>query len=235
MDRLNIVVGVISSGWSGVRSWMDGNEDRFMPGLMIGNVQEGTIERLRTLIALDSLKVLGEITAQYRGIPADDERLDPLYALAHELDVPVHIHVLGLGGSEDFPVHLGNPLRLAPVLGKYPGLRVYLENSGWPFLEEVTSLMYQYPSVYGDISTILHLTPKSVARAYLAGLVANGLAKRIMFGSDQMSWPEVIGESLEVIQNADFLTLEQKADILYNNAARFFRFSDQQIEAHQSR
>jgi predicted TIM-barrel fold metal-dependent hydrolase len=102
-----------------------------------------------------------------------------------------------IGGSADFPIHLGNPLQLAKVLRKYPGLRIYIENASWPFLEEVTSLMYQYPSVYVDISTILHLTPRNVAYAYLKGLVDNGLGKRVMYGSDQMIWPEVIGENIE--------------------------------------
>ena len=119
-----------------------------------------------------------------------------------------------------------------PVLRKYPGLRVYLENAGWPFLEEVTSLMYQYASVYADLSTILHLTPRPVALRYLRGLMENGLGKRIMFGSDQMVWPEVIDVAVDAIQSADFLTPEEKADIFYNNAARFLRLSEEEIARH---
>ena len=53
-----------------------------------------------------------------------------------------------------------------------------------------------------------------------------------MFGSDQMVWPEVIGENIEMIEAAEFLSEEQKRDILYNNAARFLRLSDEQIAAH---
>ena len=44
-----------------------------------------------------------------------------------------------------------------------------------------------------------------------------------MFGSDQMRWPEKIGEGIEAIQQAPFLTAEQKRDIFYNNAVRFLR------------
>ena len=53
-----------------------------------------------------------------------------------------------------------------------------------------------------------------------------------MYGSDQMIWPEVIGETIEAIEAADFLTEEQKRDILYNNAARFLRLSEEQIADH---
>ena len=53
-----------------------------------------------------------------------------------------------------------------------------------------------------------------------------------MYGSDQMIWPEVIGETIEAIEDADFLTEEQKRDILYHNAARFLRLTDEQIATH---
>jgi len=54
-------------------------------------------------------------------------------------------------------------------------------------------------------------------------LVRAGLGKRVMFGSDQMRWPEKIGEAIEAIEQAPFLTQEQKRDILYHNAVRFLR------------
>ena len=57
--------------------------------------------------------------------------------------------------------------------------------------------------------------------------------KRIMFGSDQGEWPGVIGPAIDIIDEAPFLTKEQKADIFYNNAARFLRLSDEEIEAHR--
>jgi len=53
-----------------------------------------------------------------------------------------------------------------------------------------------------------------------------------MFGSDQMTWPDAIGMAVEAIERANFLTEEQKRDILYNNAARFLRLSPEQIARH---
>lgn len=66
-------------------------------------------------------------------------------------------------------------------------------------------------------------------------LMRAGLGKRIMFGSDQMVWPETISMALEAIQSADFLSAEQKADIFYNNAARFLRLSEEEIARHYGR
>lgn len=232
MNKHNVVLAVVSGALPDLDHWTKGRENRFFPGLLMWRPEEQDVEEIRSLIQRGEIEVLGELAFQYEGIAIDDPSVDPLFALAHELDVPVHVHVEGLGGTPDFPVHLGNPMRIAVVLRKYPGLRIYLENAGWPFLEEVTSLMYQYPSVYADISTILHLTPKEVAYRYLEKLIENGLGKRIMFGSDQMIWPEVIGENIEAIKSADFLSHDQKRDILYNNAARFLRLSEEQIAAH---
>jgi hypothetical protein len=47
-----------------------------------------------------------------------------------------------------------------------------------------------------------------------------------MYGSDQMIWPDAVGLSIETIEEADFLTEEQKKDIFYNNAARFLRLEE---------
>jgi predicted TIM-barrel fold metal-dependent hydrolase len=44
-----------------------------------------------------------------------------------------------------------------------------------------------------------------------------------MFGTDQLEWPKLMAYSISIIQNADYLSPEQKRDILYNNAARFLR------------
>jgi len=235
MAEYNVVLAVVSGERDTVLEWTYESRDSFITGILIGRPDDIGYADLRELFESGRVQVLGELTLQYESIPIDDPSVDPMLSLAHELDVPVHVHIAGLGGSSDFPIHLGNPLRLSKVLRKYPGLRIYIENASWPFLEEVTSLMYQYPSVYVDVSTILHLIPRTVAYAYLKGLVDNGLGKRVMYGSDQMIWPEVIGENIEAIEAADFLTEEQKRDILYNNAARFLRLSEEQIAAHHGR
>ncbi len=176
---------------------------------------------------------MGEIGVQYDGMAPNSKELEPYFSLAEEFDVPVLIHCEGIGGGDQrFNLSAGNPLLLEEVLVRHPNLRIYIENAGWPFLEEVTSLMYRYPNVYVDFSTILWLAPEQTAYKYLKGLIDNGLEKRIMYGSDQMEWPESIGIGIERIAKADFLSKKQKRDIFYNNAARFLRLSSQEIEAH---
>ncbi len=85
------------------------------------------------------------------------------------------------------------------------------------------AMMYQYPQLYGDLSTITWVIPRTAFYDYLDALVKAGLGKRLMFGSDQMRWPEMIEKGIQAIEEADFLTAQQKRDILYNNAERFLQ------------
>jgi hypothetical protein len=41
-----------------------------------------------------------------------------------------------------------------------------------------------------------------------------------------MNWPEALPRAIEAIETADFLSQEQKRDILYNNAVRFLRLDN---------
>ena len=50
-----------------------------------------------------------------------------------------------------------------------------------------------------------------------------------------MVWPELIEISIAIIEEAPFLNETQKRDILYNNAARFLRLSEEEIAQHHGR
>jgi hypothetical protein len=172
---------------------------------------------------------MGEITAQYAGIALNDPKLEPYFALAEELDIPVQLHT-GFGppmspymGDPNFRMRYGNPLLLEDVLVKHPRLRVYIAHGGYPYLEETIALMLMYRQVYVDISAINWLLIPEEFHAYLQRLVQARLGKRIMFGTDQMIWPETVGMSIDAIESALFLSEEQKQDIFFNNAATFLR------------
>jgi predicted TIM-barrel fold metal-dependent hydrolase len=85
--------------------------------------------------------------------------------------------------------------------------------------------MQMYPQVYMDVGTIWLAASfnKEAIDEWFREMLKNGLGKRIMFGTDQMRWPETIGMAIEVIESTTSLTETQRRDILYNNAARFLR------------
>ena len=74
--------------------------------------------------------------------------------------------------------------------------------------------------------------PRAGFHDYLRRIVEAGFGTRVMFGSDQMVWPEVVESAILSIEEAPFLTADQKRDILYNNAARFLKLSDEEKARH---
>ena len=84
-------------------------------------------------------------------------------------------------------------------------------------------LLYAHPQVYVDLGVISWILPRKEFHMYLRRLVEAGFGKRVMFGSDQMLWPQGLRIAIQAVETADFLTPAQKRDIFYNNAARFLR------------
>lgn len=99
-------------------------------------------------------------------------------------------------------------------------------HAGEPWRQDTLAMLSMYPQLYVDIGAVVWLTPKPAFHALLRELIAHGLGRRIMFGTDEMAWPDAIGLAIQNVDSADFLTAEQKADIFYNNAMRFFRNAD---------
>lgn len=246
MTSYNVVKAVTSGPQ--IDEWKAAAPDRIMAGLAVGSVfgdgftADTNTGTLRSLLSDKRYEVIGEFAPQYDGMRPGDAQLDPYFAVAEELDIPIGIHVgLGppgaayLGGIPNYRMGLSNPLLLEEVLLKYPKLRLYVMHAGWPMLDQMIGLLYAHPQVYVDVSNINWYVPRSEFHAYLQRLVEAGFAKRIMFGSDQMLWPEAVGWGVEAIEAAGFLTAEQKRDIFYNNAARFLRLTEEQIAAHHGK
>ena len=228
MDRYNIVKGFVSGlDLENVRKWVAADNERFIPAPFVLKPGQHDLRRLLQEYEAGRLEGLGEIATQLSGVAPNDPALEPYFALAEELDVPVLIHTAGIGPyMPTFRSTAGSPLLLEDVLIRHPRLRLYVENAGYPFRDEMIAMMTQYPQLYADVSTITWVIPRSAFYDHLEGLVRAGLEKRLMFGSDQMRWPQKIGEGINAIREAPFLTDEQKRDILFNNAARFLRLDE---------
>lgn len=223
MDEYNIVKGFLSDlDQEQLYKWKEAAPERFIISPFILDPSKASVDQIRKELETKRLAGMGEIAAQLMGIPPNDPSLEPYFALAEEFEVPVLIHMEGIGPPiPSFRSSSGSPLFLEEVLVKHPKMKIFIENSGYPYLDEMIALMYQYPQLYGDVSTITWIIPRSAFYDYLKRLIEAGLEKRLMFGSDQMRWPEMIGEGIRSIEEAEFLTEEQKRDILYNNAAGF--------------
>jgi uncharacterized protein len=236
------MVGVLTGSPERVAVWREAAPGRFIPALEFSPTARGAItpDSVRRLVASGAVAVFGEVENQYAGIAPDDERMLPYWALAAELDIPVGIHIgAGPPGAAAMRPHyraqLSSALSLEPVLARHPRLRVYIMHAGWPLLDDLLAMLYTHPQVHVDISYIVYALPRAEFYRYLRTIVEAGFSDRVMFGSDQMVWPGVIERSIAVIEVAPFLSEQQKRDILYNNAARFLRFSEEEIARHHGR
>jgi uncharacterized protein len=233
LKRFNIVKAVAGGPREHVLRWIAADPDRIIGGTILGqkfSLPDTSV--LREDFRAGHLGVLGELGLIYAGLSPNDPQLEPYWALAEELDIPVGLHT-GVGPPNTpyqccpkFRTSLGNPTHLEEVLNRHPKLRIYLMHAGFPFLQETWAIMHVYPQVYVDLAAIDWLLPREEFHEYLRALIRAGFGKRLMFGSDQMVWPEGIGMAIQGIESANFLTEEQKRDIFYNNAVRFLRLDN---------
>jgi len=217
--------------------------DRIIPGLSFSFFNKSlTLEKVRSELASGKYKVFGEVAIQYNGVSPSDSIFDPYAQIAEELDIPMGIHV-GTGppgaaylpGLQNYRGRLHSPLEVEELLMKHPKLRIYLMHAGYPMIDDLLAVMWTHPQVYVDVGIICYGIPRPAFHSYLKRIVEAGFIKRVMFGSDQMNWPGTIEVGIEAINSADFLSEEQKRDILYNNAARFLRLSQEEIDRHHGK
>jgi predicted TIM-barrel fold metal-dependent hydrolase len=85
-----------------------------------------------------------------------------------------------------------------------------------------------------DTSVSDWILPESELHAFLESVIDAGFGDRIMFGSDQLVWPQTIGIGIRWSVCAPLLRPEQKEEILFIKAARFLRLTPQEISLHKS-
>ncbi|HEX8360806.1 MAG TPA: amidohydrolase family protein [Longimicrobium sp.] len=237
----NIVMAVATGTAERVRRWRHASGGRIIPATDFDTAVTRSPDALRRRVRDDSIAVFAEITAQYDGVTLDDPRLEPYFALAEALDIPVGVH-LGEGpaggsyvmGGSPYRVRLGSPFQLEEVLVRHPRLRVYVMHYASPLVDEMIAMLYSHPQLYIDIAQNNWGFPRAHFYSQLRRLIDAGFAKRIMWGSDQMIWPGAIPLAIETISQAPFLSESQKRDIFYNNAARFLRLTQEEVARHHA-
>jgi predicted TIM-barrel fold metal-dependent hydrolase len=231
MKKYNIVKALVSTDYEAVLRWKAAASDNIVVSYGFDNPATVNLEFLRKEHAAGRLQSLGEVGVQYEGLAPNDPKMEPIYALAEELDIPLGIHIglskpgVAYDDSPKYRAALSNPMVLEEVLLRHPKLRLYVMHAGWPMLDQMIALMWAHPQVYVDVAVIDWALPRAEFHSYLRRLVEAGFGQRIMFGSDQMVWPDAIGRAIEGVESAAFLSTQQKRDIFYNNAARFLRLN----------
>ena len=241
MKERNVVLGIVSgSSVAAAESWKAAAPDRILTGIGLHDPSRFMKpEQLDRLFRDKRLDAFGEVAPQYAGYSPSDPGFDPYWSVAAQHAVPVGIHT---GGGPpgtpytccpNFRLTLGDPLLLEDLLVKYPTLKVYVMHAGGFFRDNALMLMTMYPQVYVDLGA-LSWTPIAgdMLEPFLREAKRRRLLDRVMFGSDQMRWPEAIALAIDRVNRLDFLTVDEKQDIFYDNAATFLGLSAATIARH---
>ena len=246
-DQRGVRKAVLTSYPHQLAVWAPQDPDRLIPSLWFPCVTQFVrdcfpgdellpdIDWLREELEAGRIVMLGEVVTELFGIFPDSPELEPYFSLADEFDIPFGLH-MGPGpawavtegpiyeGFPNFAINAGNPLRLEAVLRRHPNLRLYIMHAGWPMLDELLTILWHNPNVYLDVGHLQVAIPRAEYYSYLRRIVEAGYADRIMYGSDVGL--SDFGSGIDAILEADFLSAQQKRDILYNNAARFLRLDN---------
>lgn len=233
--KFNIEKAVVSGTLESVAYWKERDVDnRIIRGILMFSSTDEQMnpERFESLVKDGTIQVFGEIGAYYSGSTLSDPEWEPYLKICEQYDIPVAIHTGGgdPGGvytwSPKARLRLGDPFLIEDALVKFPKLRVSMMHAGgedWP--EHAIRLMDYYPHLYADLGVMLWVNhnTKRYIKEFLRNIKEAGYLDRVMFGSDQMYWPDAIDRSIEYLNSLEFLTYEDKRDILYHNAARFLK------------
>jgi hypothetical protein len=233
------ITAITSGPPAHVHRWKEAGQERIIPALGFRLTNAPPVGIVRDWFASGRFAVLGEVSNQYAGIAPDDPSFEPYLAMAEELDIPVAYHMTAAlpnapyTGLRKYRARLGDPFLFEEVLVRHPKLRLYVMHLAHPLSDSMIAMMISHPQLYVDTGAIAWALPRDEFYRHLRRFVEAGLTRRIMFGSDQMQWPDAIRVAIKSIESAPFLTPEQKRDILFHNANRFFRL--RLPEAHDVR
>lgn len=223
MDEAGVATGLISA-WQGPAGALITNEETIANAALSGG-------RLRPVISVDlhdPMNAVREIRMRAKdgavgvralpwlwGLPPNDRRYYPVYAACIDEGLPFCTqigHTGPLRSSE-----YGRPIPyLEDVLLEFPELVVVGGHVGFPWIDEVTSLLHKFPNFYVDTSAyVLHRLPPDFVR-----LMKNEGANRILFGTN---WPML--SPARCLKGLDALGLgdEQQNLFLKENAKRVFK------------
>lgn len=224
MDETGIRRGLVSGPMA--RQWAEAHPDRFLASFSpdLEAPIEKEVKRFERGVAEDEWQAVGELTLPYAGRPLNDSTLYPLYAAAEEAGVPVFFHT-GLDGpapdrwAGQFRVELGDPVLLRDVVRRFPDLEVVIAHMGWPFFDEALYMLYAYPNVHMDVSVTNWILGRRHFRSMLCEAASTVGTDRLLFGSDQIVWPQMIPRAVEGVRGADCLDDADRRRIFWENAA----------------
>jgi uncharacterized protein len=149
----------------------------------------------------------------------NDPRLHPMYELCADAGLAVLSHS---GPSPAGAAVSARPSDFAPVLRKWPDLRLVLAHLGGASWRETAAVAADFPQLLFDLSEIIEWTgaPHAPTASELSGLIRQIGADRVMLGSD-FPWYDPL-RTADRVASLPRLSNAERAAILGGTAMRVF-------------
>jgi hypothetical protein len=174
----------------------------------------------------------------HAGFYPNDPRLNRVYEKCVEFDIPVMIHS-GMKAVSWQRVKFNNPVFVDDVAVSFPELKIIVCHGGYPWTEEFFVVAYTNPNIWVDLTFLDYIEDAFAVRGLVESTVTRLVAtigpKRIVWGTEgpYMNLPlfgrhgpkYCIQAQDTLVRRFAFLTEDQKADILGNNAVRLLKIN----------
>ncbi|MEO8449464.1 MAG: amidohydrolase family protein [Gemmatimonadota bacterium] len=153
-----------------------------------------------------------------------DRRLQVVYDIAEEFDVPVMIHS-GDTYNARGKLKYSHPLEVDEVAVDHPGVKLVICHLGNPWLTDCMEVVYKNRNVFADVSGLVLGEFTEAFENYMADEIEDvityaGESDRFLFGTD---WPICSMSSYVAFMKRLEISESAKHAIMYENARRLFR------------
>jgi predicted TIM-barrel fold metal-dependent hydrolase len=124
----------------------------------------------------------------------DDPRLDPVWAYAADVALPVVLHAGHAANGQTDGAELE---RVAEVARRHPRARVIIAHCGYPASEAALRLVAGLENVYADLTPVLYQPVQPAAARLIA------LAGKVLFGSDAPNTGLTVTQLLDGLAGPD--------------------------------
>ena len=170
-----------------------GGPVRVIAGCTVHPGDDQPVTVLRSAVEDLGLRVL-KLHCSVGDFSPDDPRLDPVWAYAAEVSLPVVLHA---GHAADGQTAGAELEPVAEVARRHPGARVIIAHCGHPASEAALRLVAGHENVYADLTPVLH-QPVQPAAAELTAL-----AGKVLFGSDAPNTGLTVTQLLDSLPGAE--------------------------------
>lgn len=223
MDAAGVETGLISA-WTGPNGALISNDEN----AAFAQSSDGRLKPVMSVDLTDPMGAVREIRKRAKegvvgvralpwlwGLPPNDRRFYPVYAACIDEGLPFCTQIGHTG-----PLKTSEYGRLIPyledVMLDFPELVVIGGHVGFPWIDEVASMLHKFPNFYVDTSAyVLHRLPPDFVR-----LMKNEGRNRILFGTN---WPMLA--PAHCLKGLEALDLDEETTALFlrENAKRVYR------------